>query len=145
MVFAQKQGECMRRKARHILGKVREEISKHNVKLKLTNNYKIICESEKCYGYFIPPEKKKKGQLAIAIGEKRHVDYLWDLAHELAHFRQWKRDDPTYLKHMSDSSSYSLLEQKTEKEAKKIFLNWGFKISNRLQKRSEKYLKTLRE
>jgi predicted transcriptional regulator len=145
MVFRPQQGACMRRKAKQIFQDVKSEIQKHNIDLKLTKNYKLICESEKCYGYFIPPEKKKKGELAIATGEKRHVDYLWDLAHELAHFRQWKRDDPTYLKHMSDNCLYSVLEQKTEKEAKKIFSSWGFRISNRLRKRSEKYLKTLKE
>lgn len=130
----------MRRKAKQILGKVKKEISKHNIDLKLTKSSKIIYESEKCFGYFFPPEKRKKGQLVIATGEKPHVDYLWDLAHELAHFRQWKRSDPIYLKHQKDDSVYSALEFKTEKEAEKIFSRWGLRTSKRLKKRSKKYL-----
>lgn len=133
----------MRRKAKQILGRVRKEIRDHNIKLKLTKSSRVIFESEKCYGYFFPPQKQEKGELAVAIGEKRHVDYLWDLAHELAHFRQWKRKDPVYRKHLTDESFYYILEQKTEREARKIFANWGFKISSRLKKRSREYLKTL--
>lgn len=130
----------MRTIAKTILQDVKTEIKKHNIELKLKKSYKLVCESEKCYGYFIPPMKRKRGELGLAIGEKRHVDYLWDLAHELAHFRQWKREDPIYLKHQEDDSMYSVLEQKTEKEAKKIFENWGLLASKRLIKRSKKYL-----
>lgn len=134
----------MRRKAKQILGRVRKEIKNHNIKLKLTKSNRVIFESEKCYGYFLPPDKRTKGELTVATGEKRHVDYLWDLAHELAHFRQWKRKDLMYKKHLTDESFYYILERKTEKEAKKIFAKWGFKISKRLEERSKEYLKTLR-
>jgi len=130
----------MRKKAKKIFKDVKKEISRHNVDLKLTKNYKITYESERCYGYFIPPGKKKRGKLALALGEKRHVDYLWDLAHELAHFRQWKREDPIFEKYEEDESVYHKLEQVTEKEAKKIFSRWGLKPSKRLIERSKKYL-----
>jgi hypothetical protein len=130
----------MRRKAKTILRNVKEEIQKHKVDLKLTKNHKVIYDSERCFGYFLPPEKRRRGKLALAMGEKRHVDYLWDLAHELAHFRQWKRDDPVYLKHQMDDSAYSLLEHKTEREAQKIFASWGLRTSKRLRVRSKKYL-----
>lgn len=130
----------MRTIAKTILKGVKKEIKKHNIELKISKGYKLVYDSEKCYGYFIPPMKKKSGKLALAIGEKKHVDYLWDLAHELAHFRQWKREDPTYLKHQEDDSTYPRLEQKTEKEAQKIFENWGLNVSKRLIRRSKKYL-----
>lgn len=130
----------MRRKAKNIVHAVKKEVERHNIDLKLTKNCRIICESERCFGYFMPPGKRKKGKLAVATGEKRHVDYLWDLAHELAHFRQWKRADPVYLKHLKDDSVYCLLEHKTEREAEKIFSRWGLKASGRLKKRSKKYL-----
>lgn len=130
----------MRRKAKYILQDVKKEIEKHNIILKTTQNRMVIYESEKCYGYFLPPEKTKKGKLVVAMGEKRHVDYLWDLAHELAHFRQWKREDPIYLKHQKDDSVYSLLEKRTEREAQKIFSRWGLTPSKRLKTRSQKYL-----
>lgn len=130
----------MRRKAKTILKEVKKEIAKYKIDLVLTKNNKIIYESERCFGYFVPPERRKRGELAIATGEKRHVDYLWDLAHELAHFRQWKRDDPTFVKHQKDDSVYSLLEKKTEREAERIFLRWGLKTSKRLKTRSRKYL-----
>lgn len=140
MVFCLQVGECMRRKAKTILKEVKKEIAKYKIDLVLTKNNKIIYESERCFGYFVPPERRKRGELAIATGEKRHVDYLWDLAHELAHFRQWKRDDPTFVKHQKDDSVYSLLEKKTEREAERIFLRWGLKTSKRLKTRSRKYL-----
>lgn len=130
----------MRQKAKKILKDVKKEVQRHNVDLHLAKNYKIIYDSEKCYGYFVPPEKRKRGKLAVAIGEKRYVDYLWDLAHELAHFRQWKREDPVFMKHLKDDSAYLMLEHKTEREAQKIFSKWGLKPSKRLKARSEKYL-----
>lgn len=130
----------MRRKAKYILQDVKKEVEKHNIILKTTQNSMVIYESEKCYGYFLPPEKRKKGRLVVAMGDKRHVDYLWDLAHELAHFRQWKREDPVYLKHQRDDSVYSLLEKRTEKEAQRIFSRWGLTPSKRLMTRSQKYL-----
>lgn len=133
----------MRRKAKEILQDVKEEVEKYNITVKTSQSYKVIVESERCFGYFLPPENRKKGKLVVATGDKRHVDYLWDLAHELAHFRQWRRDDPIYLKHLKDDSAYYVLEHKTEKEAKKIFSNWGIRISDRLKKRSKKYLKTI--
>ena len=126
--------------AKTILEYVKEEIEKHNIELKIVKGYRLVYDSEKCYGYFEPPLKTKKGKLALAIGEKRHVDYLWDLAHEFAHFRQWKREDPIYLKHQIDDSIYPLLEKRTEKEAQKIFENWGLNTSKRLKNRSKKYL-----
>jgi hypothetical protein len=138
--FNTQQGECMRRKAKLILQDVKKEIQKHNIDLKLTKTGKVIYESEKCYGYFVPPEKKKRGKLALAMGEKRHVDYLWDLAHELAHFRQWKREDPILEKYEKDESLYGLLEKRTESEAKRIFSGWGLRPSKRLIQRSKKYL-----
>lgn len=130
----------MRRKAREIIKDVKKEIKKHNVDLKISSSYKIIFESEKCYGYFVPPEKKKRGKLVVATGYKRHVDYLWDLAHELAHFRQWKREDPIMNKYEEDESLYHLLEKMTEKEAQRIFSGWGLRPSKRLKNRSKKYL-----
>ena len=130
----------MRRKAKKILQGVRKEIEQHNVILKVTTGHKIWCQSEKCYGYFVAPKKRKKGELAIATGEKRHVDYLWDLAHELAHFRQWKREDPILEKYETDESLYYTLERMTEKEAQRIFSRWGLRPSKRLKKRSKKYL-----
>lgn len=130
----------MRRKAKQIIQGVRREIEQYNVILKVTSGRKIWYESEKCYGYFVAPIKKKKGELAIAIGDKRHVDYLWDLAHELAHFRQWKREDPIFEKYEKDESLYYTLEQMTEREAQRIFSGWGLRPSKRLKKRSKKYL-----
>jgi hypothetical protein len=143
MVFRLKQGACMRRKAKNIIQRVKKEVKKHNIDLKVTNGYKVWCESEKCYGYFIPPGKRKKGQLAVAKGDKRHVDYLWDLAHELAHFRQWKREDPILEKYDNDESLYGILEKMTEKEAQKIFSGWGLNPSKRLKKRSKEYLQQI--
>jgi hypothetical protein len=143
MVFIPQQGECMRRKAKTILQDVKEEIEKHNIKLKVTTTRKIVYKSEKCYGYFVPPDRRNKGELALATGFKRHVDYLWDLAHELAHFRQWKREDPILVKYYRDESLYSKLEHKTEKEAQKIFVSWGLRPSKRLKSRSKKYLMEL--
>lgn len=130
----------MRRKAREIIKDVKKEIKKHNIDLKISTSYRIIFESEKCYGYFVPPEKKKRGKLVVATGYKRHVDYLWDLAHELAHFRQWKREDPIMDKYEKDESLYHLLEKMTEKEAQRIFSGWGLRPSKRLKNRSKKYL-----
>lgn len=130
----------MRRKAKRIIKSVEKEISKHNVDLKMTTGFRLWYDSEKCYGYFVPPEKRKRGELAIAKGSKRHVDYLWDLAHELAHFRQWRREDPMFEKYERDESYYSALEQATEKEAQKIFSRWGLRPSKRLKTRSKKYL-----
>jgi hypothetical protein len=133
----------MTRKAKKIIKDVKKEIIEHNVDLKITNGFKLWYESERCYGYFAPPEKRKRGKLAVAKGDKRHVDYLWDLAHELAHFRQWRRKDPIYKKYSADESFYSLLEAMTEKEAQKIFSGWGLRPSKRLKKRSKKYLMTV--
>jgi hypothetical protein len=130
----------MRRKAKLIIQDVKKEIEKHNVCLIIRKNHKLHFQSERCFGYFDPPLNRKSGVLGLAIGEKRHVDYLWDLAHELAHFRQWKREDPVYLKYLDDDSFYNMLEQRTEKEAKRIFLQWGLHPSQRLIKRSQKYL-----
>lgn len=130
----------MRRRAKKIIKDVEKEVSKHNVDLRITNGRKLWYESEKCYGYFVPPEKRKRGELAVAKGYKRHVDYLWDLAHELAHFRQWKRKDPIFKKCHGNESFYYLFETVTEKEAQRIFSRWGFRPSKRLKTRSKKYL-----
>lgn len=130
----------MRRKARKIIKDVKKEITEHKVDLKITNGCKLWYDSEKCYGYFLPPKKTKRGKLAVAKGDKRHVDYLWDLAHELAHFRQWKREDPILDKYDEDESHYPILEKRTEMEALKIFSGWGLKPSKRLKERSRKYL-----
>ena len=143
MVFRPQQGACMRRKAREIFRNVKKEVKKHNVDLKVKTGHRVLYESEKCYGYFVPPGKRKKGELVVATGDKRHVDYLWDLAHELAHFRQWKREDPIMRKYQRDDSVYKLLERMTEKEAQRIFCKWGLTPSERLKRRSKKYLMTV--
>jgi hypothetical protein len=70
---------------------------------------------------------------------------MWDLAHEIAHFRQWLRKDKLWKKYNNNESLYYQLEKKTEREAEKIFESWGFRSSERLRKRSQKYLKTLEE
>jgi hypothetical protein len=135
----------MRKKAKLILRNVGKVVGEHGVKLIVDRKPKCWIEFEHCDGYFKAPSKKRKGILVVAVGKKRHVDYIWDLAHEYAHFRQWLRKDKLWRKYNNNESLYYQLEKKTEKEAEKIFESWGFRSSDRLKKRSKKYLKTLEE
>jgi hypothetical protein len=135
----------MRKKARLILRDVRKQVGEHGVKLVIDRKPKCWIEYELCDGYFKAPSKTRKGILVIAVGKKRHVDYMWDLAHEIAHFHQWLRKDKLWKKYNDNESLYYQLEKKTEREAEKIFESWGFRSSERLRKRSQKYLKTLEE
>jgi hypothetical protein len=135
----------MRKKAKLILRDVRKQVGEHGVKLIIDRKPKCWIEYELCDGYFKAPSKTRKGILVIAVGKKKHVDYMWDLAHEIAHFRQWLRKDKLWKKYNNNESLYYQLEKKTEREAEKIFESWGFRSSERLRKRSQKYLKTLEE
>jgi hypothetical protein len=135
----------MRKKAKLILRDVKSTIAEHGVKLIIERKPKCWIEYEHCDGYFKAPSKRRKGVLILAVGKKRHVEYMWDLAHEVAHFRQWLRQDKLWNAYHKDENLYYKLEKKTEREAEKIFENWGFKSSGRLRKRSMQYLKTLEE
>jgi hypothetical protein len=135
----------MRKKAKLILRDVRKQVGEYGVKLVIDRKPKCWIEYELCDGYFKAPSKTRKGILVIATGKKRHVEYMWDLAHEMAHFRQWLRKDELWRRYNNNESLYYQLEKKTEKEAERIFESWGFRSSERLRKRSQKYLKTLEE
>lgn len=135
----------MRKKAKLILRDVREKIAEHGVRLVIERKPKCWIEYEHCDGYFKAPSKRRKGILVVAVGKKRHVEYMWDLAHEVAHFRQWLRKDRLWSRYNRNEDLYYELEKKTEREAERIFESWGFRASDRLKKRSKKYLKTLEE
>ena len=125
---------------------VRQQCRKCNIRFVLGRGYKVNTDGERCQGYFMQPDHSLRstttgrGELRVAVGGRRHSEWLYTLAHEYAHFLQWRRDDPIF-----DESDYYIMEAATETEAMKICRQFRLPIPRRLLQRSRRqYLARLK-
>jgi len=129
-------------KVRTFIRTVRAQCRKCNVRLILSKGYEVNAfDGERCQGYFCEPEHELAlpGRLTVATGRRRTADWLFTLAHEYAHFLQWRDDSPLWLE-----PDYYTLETHTEKEALKICRQFKLPIPRRvLLSEHRKYMKKL--
>jgi len=126
---------------------IRSECRKCNIRFVLSTGYQInTLEAERCQGIFEPPDHTAKstaaarGALKVATGGRRTSEWLFSLAHEYAHFRQWMRDDPVF-----NEPDYYTLEAATEAEALEICCEFRLPIPRRvLLKEKKNYLRRLK-
>ena len=87
---------------RAFISTVRQQCRKCNIQFTLGRGYRVNTDGERCQGYFMQPDHSHRstatarGQLRVAVGGRRHSEWLYTLAHEYAHFLQWRRDDPIF-------------------------------------------------
>jgi len=98
---------------------VRLQAAKCHVRLVLSAGHHINADGERVQGMFTPPIHSGNGKywsiggsIKVAIGGRRSGEWLYSLAHEYAHFLQWRNDDPIY-----ETEDYLKLEIHTEQQA----------------------------
>lgn len=117
-----------------------------DVEFKLTKGYSVYTgEGNSCFGFFSPPNEKHKGLLKVAIGKKTREEWILTLAHEYAHMLQWFNQDKIYEDFHDNEDAYFDLEIQTEKEALKILTGFDIKITDSLKRKSDKYIRQIRE
>jgi len=126
-----------------------------DVEFKLTKGYAVYTgEGNSCFGFFSPPNEKHKGLLPnenhkgllkVAIGKKTREEWILTLAHEYAHMLQWFNQDKIYEDFHDNEDVYFDLEIQTEKEALKILTGFDIKITDSLKRKSDKYIRQIRE
>jgi predicted SprT family Zn-dependent metalloprotease len=96
-----------------------------------------------CAGFFLPPDKKKRGKIRVATGKLSIDDWIFTLAHEYAHLLQWFERDPLFELHDKNEEFYIRLERKTEKKAMQILRKFKIPVTKKQKKISESYLRRL--
>jgi Zn-dependent peptidase ImmA (M78 family) len=79
------------------------------------------------------------GRLVVATGRRRTADWLYTVAHEYAHFLQWRNDSPLWRE-----TNYYKLERETERAALQLCQQFKLPIPRRvLLQEHHKYMKKL--
>ena len=128
-------------RVQHFLRTIRTQCRKCNVRFTLAKGYEVNAEGERCQGYFLEPDHRlgMEGRLAVAVGNRRSSDWLYTLAHEYAHFLQWRNDAPIWRE-----KDYWTMEEQTEREALEICRNFKLPIPRRvLLREHRKYMRKI--
>lgn len=128
---------------RAFLRTVRLQCRKCNVRFILTKGHEVnsFDGDRRCQGYFSEPMHNMAlpGRLVVATGRRRTSDWLYTVAHEYAHFLQWREDSPLW--HETD---YLTLERHTERAALQLCRQFKLPIPRRvLLQEHRKYMKKL--
>jgi len=129
---------------------IRNDLEQHRVKLTFSRT-KMVRFSHGMYtaGYFLEPSARKWGKIRVGTGNRKPINILMNIAHEYAHFLQWKRREKEWSKGHGDlieGSKYIALEKRTEKTAIELLKEWGIPANyNAVRMRSNAYIAYLRE
>ena len=124
---------------------VREDASQCGVRIYLYP-YKYIWDYEvpkthpdaQLFGYFLSPTRKKSGRIVIAAGLPLPT-VIHTLAHEYAHFVQWRTKQACYTK-----NQFVAYERNAEIKAIKLLGDFDLPINIKVRmKRSKQYINDL--
>jgi hypothetical protein len=135
--------------AREFLMYIREELRSHRIHLKFSKTRMVRFSSNLLTaGFFLEPSSRKWGMIKIGTGNRKPITILTNLAHEYAHFLQWKNHDTTWIGSSGDIISgrqYIDIEQRTERSAIRILQEWHIPANYvAIRKRSRSYISYLR-
>lgn len=135
--------------ARAFLLSIREELGSHRVHLKFSKSRMVRFDRNLLTaGFFLEPSPRKWGMVMIGTGNRKPITILTNLAHEYAHFLQWKNHDSAWEDSCGDiisGSRYIDIEQRTENSAIRILREWHIPANYAaIRKRSRSYISYLR-
>lgn len=125
---------------------VREDAGEHNVRIYFAPR-KFIWDKEvpkshpdaQLFGYFVSPGRNCSGRIVVA-GKLPLPTVIHTLAHEYAHFIQWKNKQACY-----QNDHFVAYERNAEVKAMKLIEDFELPINIRVRKkRSKQYIKDLR-
>ena len=135
--------------AQEFLKFLRDDLRSHRVHLKFSRTRMVrFSKNLLTAGFFIEPTDKRWGMIRVGCGNRKPINILMNLAHEYAHFLQWKNRDRAW--HDSDSdmiqgSSYIELEKLTEASAINLLRDWHIPANyGAIRSRSRSYIAYLR-
>ena len=100
-------------------------------------------------GFFVEPTERKWGMIRVGCGNRKPINILMNLAHEYAHFLQWKNRDSDWTRNDGDhieGSAYVELEKRTEREALSLLREWNIPANyGAIRSRSRSYITYLRD
>lgn len=136
--------------AKAFLNFMRNDLEQHRVKLTFSRTRKVRF-SHAIYtdAYFLEPTSKKWGRIRVGTGNRKPINILMTLAHEYAHFLQWRRREKEWRSGNEDlieGEKYVELEKRTEKSAIELLREWHIPANYRaVRMRSKAYIAYLRE
>lgn len=136
--------------AKAFLAHMRNDLAQHRVKLTFSRA-KMVRFSHGIYtaAYFLEPGARKWGRIRVGTGNRKPINILMTLAHEYAHFLQWKNRDKAWSRGTEDlieGQKYIELEKRTEKSAIELLREWGIPANYQaVRMRSKAYIAYLRE
>ena len=136
--------------AKALLAHMRNDLAQHRVKLTFSRA-KMVRFSHGIYtaAYFLEPSARKWGRIRVGTGNRKPINILMTLAHEYAHFLQWKKKERVWTKATQDlieGQKYIELEKRTEKSAIELLREWGIPANYQaVRMRSKAYIAYLRE
>jgi hypothetical protein len=121
------------------LNHIRGILHDYRVRLIFTTGKRVRHQDgDLCAGFFREPLSNRYGEIRIATGGKRISTVLAVLAHEYAHFLQWKNQERIYT---DDQVDYVMLEKRTEAKAIELLKEWQVPLNYRaVKQRSQAYL-----
>lgn len=123
---------------------VRKEASKSNTRIYFSP-YNYLKDTDDIhddglYGYFISPSRKEPGRIVVAANLPMPT-VIHTLAHEFAHFIQWKNKQYCYV--MDHFVAY---EKDAERKALRLLEEFNLPINMKVRKNhSKKYVSTLKD
>ncbi len=136
--------------AKEFIKFLRIDLSQHRVHLKFSKTRKVRFSKDLLTaGFFLEPTDRKWGMIRIGCGNRKPINILMTLAHEYAHFIQWKRHDSIW-KHFTDDPlcglAYVELEKRTESDAVNLLREWNIPANyGAIRSRSRAYISYLRD
>ena len=129
---------------------LRADLRKHRVHLKFSKT-RMVRFSKRLLtaGFFVEPTERKWGMIRVGCGNRKPINILMNLAHEYAHFLQWKNRDSDWTRNDGDhieGSAYVELEKRTEREALSLLREWNIPANyGAIRSRSRSYITYLRD
>ena len=136
--------------AKEFIKFLRADLRQHRVHLRFSKTRMVRFSTNLLTaGFFVEPSERKWGMIRVGCGNRKPINILMNLAHEYAHFLQWKNRDSQW--HNSDGdifigSDYVELEKKTERDAIRLLQEWNIPANyGAIRSRSRSYISYLRD
>ena len=136
--------------AKEFIKFLRDDLRKHRVHLRFSKTRKVRFSKDLLTaGFFLEPTERKWGMIRVGCGNRKPIHILMTLAHEYAHFLQWKRHDRIWSQSEEDlinGDAYIELEKRTEQDAISLLREWNIPANyGAIRSRSRAYISYLRD